>query len=310
MDREHFDALARVLGTSGSRRGTVGALVGAALFGAGLEVDARRKKGKKRKKRGPRPCFGDKSCAFPSDGLDFEACDLDDKDFSEDCSGCNFRRANLRDADLNDFSNFYDGDPRPNFQGTSFREANLRGADLAFIDASGASFRDACLAGADFTGAKTDGADFRGAIFCATINPDGSVNNSGCDEAEESRCCPACLFPGDACEIVDGIDPCCDTECDEELGVCAIECEKDFECDEGEFCCDNVCVASCCFDSQCFPLGFDFCVGGICVECAEDSDCEGSDHCCDGVCQECCHKNHCDPNQGCADGECLPKPVE
>ena len=54
MDRDRFGALARLLGASGSRRATVGALLGAAL---------------------------------PSDGQTFEQCNLASVS-AEDCNGC------------------------------------------------------------------------------------------------------------------------------------------------------------------------------------------------------------------------------
>ncbi len=141
MDRDRFDALTRLLGSAGSRRTALGAVIGTALGGSAFVAEARKGRKKKgKKKKNPRTCFGTGSCAFPSDGLDFENCNLAFTAI-ESCDGCNFRRADLGGADLEDGS----------FQGVSFRNANLRGANLEDADVSGASFRDACLSGANFS---------------------------------------------------------------------------------------------------------------------------------------------------------------
>jgi hypothetical protein len=294
MDRERFDALARLLAAQGSRRGALGTLIGAALLGVGSEAEAkknnrhhhkRHQKAQKRRRRraqAAQTCFGTDGCAFPSDGKDFENCNFINFDFTESCDGCNFRRADLTDADFND-------NPDASFQGVSFRAANLRGADLAFVDVSGASFRDACLVGADLFHAKIDGADFRGALFCNTVSPDGSINNSGCNDLND--CCPPCLAVGAACG--EGIfGDCCDTQCVN--GFCAPECSKDTDCDFGEFCCDQVCVARCCNDKQC---EFGLCIDGICAECLKDTDCGPERICCDNFCVfgECCFDFQCEP---------------
>ena len=203
MDRDRFDTLTRLFATVGSRRTALGAMVGAGLLGGGVSVSAKPgKKGKKKKHKRRRPCFGGAACAFPSDGQDFENCDLAGTDIPS-CDGCNFRRADLSGTDLSEGS----------FQGVSFRNANLSGANLIDADVSGASFRDACLSGANFFDANTDGADFRGAIFCGTTLRNGFVDDSGCDD--DSRCCPT------------GAD---------------VECVKDADCPAEETCVDGVCT--------------------------------------------------------------------
>ena len=206
MDRDRFDALTRLLGAEGSRRGALGAALGAALLGSGLSTDAKPKKGKKKKKKNtpPQPCFGTKECRAPSDGQDFEDCNFAGESLG-DCNGCDFRDADLGGADLSEGS----------YQGASFREANLRGANLEEADVSGASFRDACLVDANLFGANIDGAHFGGAIFCNTIGPQGQINNSGC--AKGTACCPT------------GAD---------------VECVKDADCPGEESCVDGVCVDS------------------------------------------------------------------
>lgn len=248
MDRTRFDALSRRLGAAGSRRSALGTVLGAALLGSGIGVDAKKKKRRRRNQNNqPLTCFGTDVCEFPSPGQDFADCDLSNTSM-ENCSGCDFRRADLADVD-------FEGG---NYQGSSFREANLRGADLAFTDISGASFRDACLVAADFLDANTDGADFRDAILCNTTLSDGSIDNSGCDKL--SDCCPPCLGVGDACgEGIDG--DCCDTQCVN--GFCESECSKDSDCSPDEFCCGNLCGNFCCFNSQCQLA----CVDGQCLDC-------------------------------------------
>jgi Pentapeptide repeats (8 copies) len=171
--------------------------VGAALLGDGFETAAKSKKGKNAK-----TCFGTKSCPFPSDGQEFRACNLAGLS-ADDCNGCDFRGADLGNADFSEVS----------VQGASFRGANLRNAFFDFADASGASFRDACLVGADFFGANLDGASLRGAILCNTTLPNGRISNRGCGKV--TKCCP---------------------------GAAPIECTKDTDCPSGQICVDNQCV--------------------------------------------------------------------
>ena len=229
MDRNQFDALTRLFGAHGSRRVALGSLLGAVLLGTTLETEARkntnkkRRRGRRRDQNQPATCFGTKECHFPSDGKDFEDCDFAGTALAN-CDGCNFRDADLGDADLSQGS----------FQGVSFRGANLRGADFEDADVSGASFRDACLIDANFLRANTDGAHFGDAILCNTILSNGQINNSGCGQT--TACCPA---------------------------TAATECGKDTDCGGAEpFCCDSVCTAFCCFDSQC--PGQEVCEEGIC----------------------------------------------
>jgi hypothetical protein len=255
MERDRFDALTRLLGRAGSRRAALGAVLGATVGGSALVTQAKKGKNKKKKnkKKAPQTCFGTESCAFPSDGQDFENCDLSFTSIAS-CDGCNFRRADLGGVDLEEGS----------FQGVSFRNANLSSADLSFTDVSGASFRDACLSGANFFGANTDGAHFGGAIFCGTILTDGSVDDSGCDDTD--NCCPAvasCVkdvdCPADAPTCCNG--RCVDTDTD------PLNC--------------GGCLAAC-FTNE-------TCIGGECVSdcgqgCIKDSECPGDQTCCDGIC--------------------------
>ena len=268
MDRVRFDALTRLLAAGGSRRGVLGALLGGTLLG-GLEAAAKKKNKNKNKRKNKNKqqsddtCFGTLECEFPSDGKDFEDCYFENANVGS-CNGCNFRGADLGYADLTEGS----------YQGASFRSAGLRNAYLDYSDVSGASFRDACLNRTSFLGANIDGADFRGAFLCDTQMPDGSIDDSGCDNLPD--CCPPCIFAGKPCG--DGIfGECCDSVCDG--GVCVAECFKDTDCDGGSVCCNNQCfIGDCCTDSQCEPFG-NQCVSFECV-CGDGPACLQSTRCC------------------------------
>jgi hypothetical protein len=80
-----------------------------------------------------------------------------------------------------------------------FRDVDAHGAILSDTnftgaDASGANFRGAVLNGACFVDATLDGAIIDNstvlddAIFCHTVMPDGSLNNTGCNNP--TACCP------------------------------------------------------------------------------------------------------------------------
>jgi hypothetical protein len=268
MDRDRFDALTRLLGSAGSRRAALGAALGATLGGSALGAQAKKGKSKKKKnkKKAPQTCFGTLLCEFPSDGLDFENCDLSGTDI-DSCDGCNFRRADLSETDLS--KGAAPGSGR--FQGVSFRNANLSGANLEEADVSGASFRDACLSGANFFGANTDGADFRGAIFCGTILTDGTVDDSGCDDRND------CCLPVQ--------------------GECTEGCVKDVDCPEGQTCCDDICCGGVFSCEPRVPEPGDVCVdtgiGGCDFPCVKDADCPSNWACIDD--EACEIGSHCHP---------------
>jgi hypothetical protein len=173
VDGRHFDALARQLS---SRRTALGGLLAGLLLP--LEAAAR-KKGKDKQRQGKgkdrhkgkakqrasaqlEPCWRAGACIV-SKGSNVSQCDLEGYIAPDplDCTRCNLSRANLRGADLT---------------GVNFTRANLSGA---------------CLVDANFFGATfTNSTNLYNAIFCRTIMPDGSVNNSGCGSA--TACCPTC----------------------------------------------------------------------------------------------------------------------
>jgi hypothetical protein len=268
MDRDRFDALTRLLGRAGSRRAALGAVLGATVGGSALVTQAKKGKNKKKKnkKKAPQTCFGTLVCEFPSDGLDFENCDLFGTVIPT-CDGCNFRRADLGNTDLSEGS----------FQGVSFRNANLSGANLEDADVSGASFRDACLSGANLEDANTDGADFRGAIFCGTILSDGSVDDSGCDDTNN-----CCLPP---------------------QSECGGPCIKDDDCPVDSSCCDGICCGGVfdCLDSIPGPgeVCVDTGIGGCSEPCLKDADCPVGWACIDD--EACEIGSHCHPLCGTVD---------
>jgi hypothetical protein len=184
------------------------------LAGLLLPLDAvARGKGKKRKSKGTEkkrataqaePCWRAGACIV-SKGSNVSQCDLAGYIAPDplDCTRCNLSRANLRGADLS---------------GVNFTRANLSGA---------------CLIDADFTDATfANSTNLANAIFCRTIMPDGSSNNSGCDSA--TACCPICL---DGAQCGNG-QFCCNGTCANcpcgqvqlSNGTCATPCTSGNQC--------------------------------------------------------------------------------
>ncbi len=150
MDRDHFDGIARLISTAGTRRTALGALLGSALIGIGGAADAdakrRRNRGKRRKRRQAnknRVCYGTLACPPPETGKDFDDCDYSGTNIfvGANAGGSSFRRTNFANADM-------DG---ADLQGTIFRDANLAGASMVGVDVRGASFPGACLLDTDLT---------------------------------------------------------------------------------------------------------------------------------------------------------------
>ena len=174
MEREQFDALAKLVWTKASRRTALGTVLSAAVLGQAPDLatakpkpkdkQQRRRKRTKRKQGNnqseKRSCYPGTRC-IPGPARDNAGCDFS---FS----------AVFRDTDASG----------SNLSKSSFRGADLRGADFRGADLGGA-----CLVGASLEEAKLGSSvDLGGAIFCNTIMPDGSVDDSGCDDTD--ACCP------------------------------------------------------------------------------------------------------------------------
>ena len=142
-------------------------------------------------------------------------------------SGCDFAGSSV----------FVDKDVR----GSNLSHANFRDADAYGADFRGANLGGACFVDASLYGARLDASVNRGgAIFCRTVMPDGSVNDSGCDKA--TACCPTdspppqgetcrglynlCgLFAGECCE---GLT--CTTTFAIVVTACQKVCQTDADC--------------------------------------------------------------------------------
>ncbi len=198
MDCDRFDALARLLATSGSRRAALGALLGAGLLGHDSNALAKPGKGKRknrgknrgrRKKRGrngpggdPTPdppvesACGTRHCDPPEPGSTRSGCEFNrfnGASFAgQDFNGSIFRRIDGRGTNVNDTDN----------HGSVFAEACLRSATFRGARLGGSTWSGACLVDADFTGADLgrDADALNGALLCHTIMPDGSRNDRDC----------------------------------------------------------------------------------------------------------------------------------
>jgi hypothetical protein len=164
MDRSQFDALARLVSRTTSRRGALAALLSVGMLGhdaAGL-LAKRRKRARKIKAQAGHRCYPSTNCS-PGPG--------------RDASNCAFAGStNLRNLDARG----------SNLSKSNFTEADLRGADFR-----GANLSGACLVGADLTDARLGASvNLHNAVFCNTTMPDGTVDNSGCNRG--TACCPIC----------------------------------------------------------------------------------------------------------------------
>jgi uncharacterized protein YjbI with pentapeptide repeats len=224
MDGERFDALARVLTTKESRRGTLGAVLAAVLLGQNTDALAKpgKGKGKARRKHGnrhknknkrknrkgrrssgtvsqhPAPivvpqthCCGAGNCSLPQPGGIFEQCNYSGRSLAGgDHQGALFSGIDGRGADFDHSDN----------RGALFVDACLQGASFRGARLGGAVFSGACLVDADFAGADLGGEDdaFAGGLLCRTILPDGAISNRDCDAG--GRCCQNCLAIGTPCD--------------------------------------------------------------------------------------------------------------
>jgi hypothetical protein len=306
MDRNRFDALARLLATRGSRRGALSSLLGVALLGRdpgeGLAKPGKRKRkahrrdggDKKRskqrdkqrgKQRGkarqgqaqaeaiPASCCSANSC-IPGPGNTLKKCCLQ----GQNLSGQNLKGANLGSA-------------------------NLSGANLSGANFSGANLSKACLVDADLRGATIDGStNLDDAVFCRTQTDTGE-NNSGCTRG--TACCETCPGP---CPVN---QRCCPD------GTCQ-ECCNNRQCPDGQRCVNGRCVCNaascpdgCCTNGpgnpgECRPSSDDTCGinGAQCVDCPDGVLCNAQGRCvCDATS---CSNGCCDT----ATGPCIRPPTD
>jgi hypothetical protein len=215
VDPEHFDAFARALDTTRSRRGALIAIL-AAIGAVPLASDLARAGKRGRKRRPKRPRGRGSRCIDCADrpltrGADLKGCDLSGRDLSG---------ADLRSADL---------------AGACLQNADLTGAELRSADLEGADVR-----GANFTDANLDRADIRAwrsddAIFCRTTMPDGEVYSANCLPGSGATC----LGLNESCGLFGGT-PCCHygqpgrTRCDSSTGIltgfCQSLCRSNADC--------------------------------------------------------------------------------
>jgi hypothetical protein len=215
MDRDRFDALARLFAAKGSRRAAVSALLGASLLQrspaalakpgkGGVKSHSNRKqdkpakdgKGNKGDKSTRHRCCGAKHCVPPTVSSNRSGCD-----FSGQSLTGNYRSSHLSQIDGRgaDFSG-------ADLRASSLSGACLSGADLRGADLRGASLEAACLVDANLSGAKVDrSTNLTQAIFCRTVMPDGSTNDAGCRHA--TRCCLTCDATAECCADADCHDP-------------------------------------------------------------------------------------------------------
>ena len=163
MDHEDFDRLIRSLGTTGTRRTMLGALLGVGLLGADPAQAKRQRGGKSRRLRAQAAAL--RTCVNPGPGQNLSRCNF----FDDDLRGANLRSANLSGAFL--------------------AGAELCGADLRSANLSKTDFRHANLTRADLRGTNLSTARLGYATFCETRMPNGTLNNTGCPPSGTAICC-------------------------------------------------------------------------------------------------------------------------
>jgi hypothetical protein len=195
MDHEVFDRLTRVLGTLGSRRGTLGALLGAGLAGSTGVAEAA-KKGKSKNRKKDRQKHRAQAPAVAAPAVEAEAVVCEPPRHSANLSGCNYNNRDLSGADLSS----------SRMVGTSFRGTNLCGADLSSSQLKNADFRGTAANVTNLTGADLHSSGCSGiltnnrTIFCNTIGCDGDIINPDCDGC----CSTADCTGGEICNIETG----------------------------------------------------------------------------------------------------------
>ena len=178
MDCSRFDALARLIASTASRRTVLTSLFALAYAGQDhFEGKARKRKRATRgkidrrrhtQKTGEGParggstsmrCYSSSSC-YPGRG--------------HNTSGCDFSGSSL----------FHGKDVR----GANLSGSNFAGADMRRADLRGANASNSCFVGADLLGARVGSSvNLGGTVFCGTRMPNGVIDDSGC--ASSTPCC-------------------------------------------------------------------------------------------------------------------------
>jgi hypothetical protein len=173
MDRHQFDALARLVSGSTSRRGALAALIGVSLVGR--EVEAHRPKGKRKVRAQAKAKTKTKAKTHASSCYPSTNC-IPGK--GRNTSGCDFANSTV----------FVQRDAR----GANLSNSNFTGADLSRADLRGTNLSGSCLVNATLRDARLGSSvNLGGAIFCNTVTPDGTIDNRGCNAG--TACCPTCL---------------------------------------------------------------------------------------------------------------------
>jgi hypothetical protein len=269
MDRDRFDALARLFATEKSRRGALGTFLGLAVFGGGADAlaknnggrhkrrgknqDQKKRKQKQRRARqqaAPANCFKGTNCT-PGPNANLSSCDFEE---TSALAGQNLKSANLSKANLHD----------ADASGANFSSANLGGA---------------CLVDADFSGATFSSTNLSNAVFCRTRMPDGTIANAGCTKG--TRCCPTCVpINEEGCNLG---GTCCGG------GVCSSSGNGNGNgpgictCPSGTILCPNGTCRGCCAASDCGERGDRCNANGQC-RCGSGPACTGDEVCSSGMC--------------------------
>jgi hypothetical protein len=274
MDREMFDALARLVATRQSRRAALAALLATGLTGGlGAGTDARKRRGGKvrarakvQAKAAARRCFPGGTACVPGRG--------------RNASGCDFTASTA----------LFQGD----FRGSNLSHSNFSGAQMAQADFRGANLSGACFVKANLRDAKLGASvNLDKAIFCRTLMPDGSLNDRDC--AKGTACCPTptvcegeacgpddCVPNSDICTLLWFGNPCCsDQVCTTGIvplvTTCQLPCSTQQQCRDldpsGRLVCAND------------ALGCTY-IGTCCTqkECDSDADCPSPSTCCGAIC--------------------------
>jgi hypothetical protein len=182
MDHESFDRITRRLGATGTRRATLGALVGAGLLGFAGGADARNRRRRSRRRLSAQAQPGLRDCPNPRPGQNLSQCDFT----GQDLRGRRFAGANLSGAD---------------FEAANICGANLRGTGLHNVDLKTTNLTRADLRGTNLSTATTNAAT----LFCQTIMPNGSINDEDCPVGVPG---PICCFDAE-CPAFNGVATVC-----------------------------------------------------------------------------------------------------